>query len=132
MGEGALDLAALAESIRHSSSSIRMWEVRDVVLAHAPEIRSLLARRNAVDIRVFGSVARGDDSPGSDVDFLVEFGPEASILDQVHLELDLMALLDCEVDVVPLGGLKKRDTHVLAEAVAATRGDDLRVGRFLP
>jgi predicted nucleotidyltransferase/uncharacterized protein with HEPN domain len=95
-------------------------------LAHAAEIRSLLARRNAVDIRVFGSVARGDDSPGSDVDFLVEFGPEASILDQVHLELDLMALLDCEVDVVPLGGLKKRDTHVLAEAVAATRGDDLR------
>ena len=103
-----------------------MGEVRDVVLAHAAEIRSHLVRRNAVDIRVFGSVARGDDSPGSDVDFLVEFGPEASILDQVHLELDLMALLDCEVDVVPLGGLKKRDTHVLAEAVAATRGDDLR------
>ena len=101
-----------------------MGEVRDVVLAHAAEIRSHLVRRNAVDIRVFGSVARGDDSPGSDVDFLVEFGPEASILDQVHLELDLMALLDCEVDDVPLGGLKKRDTHVLA--VAATRGDDLR------
>ena len=103
-----------------------MGEVRDVVLAHAAEIRSHLVRRNAVDIRVFGSVARGDDSPRSDVDFLVEFGPEASILDQVHLELDLMALLDCEVDVVPLGGLKKRDTHVLAKAVAATRGDDLR------
>ena len=95
-----------------------MGEVRDVVFAHAAEIRGLLARRNAVDIRVFGSVARGDDSLGSDVDFLVEFGPEASILDQVHLELDLMALLDCEVDVVALGGLKSRDAHVLAEAVA--------------
>jgi predicted nucleotidyltransferase len=92
--------------------------VRDVVFAHAAEIKGLLAPRNAVDIRVFGSVARGDDCQGSDVDFLVEFGPEASILDQVHLELDLMALLDCEVDVVALGGLKERDANVLAEAVA--------------
>ena len=95
-----------------------MGEVRDVVFAHAAEIRSLLARRNAVDIRIFGSVARGEDSEGSDVDFLVEFGPKASILDQVHLELDLGALLDCEVDVVPLGGLKARDAHLLAEAIA--------------
>ncbi|MSV74606.1 MAG: nucleotidyltransferase [Actinobacteria bacterium] len=81
-------------------------------------MRSLLARRNAVDIRIFGSIARGEDSEGSDVDFLVEFGPEASILDQVHLELDLGALLDCEVDVVALGGLKARDAHLLAEAIA--------------
>jgi predicted nucleotidyltransferase len=93
-------------------------DVRDVVFEHAVEIRSLLARRNAVDIRIFGSVARGEDSEGSDVDFLVEFGPEASILDQVHLELDLGALLDCEVDVVALGGLKARDAHLLAEAIA--------------
>ncbi|MFM8352695.1 MAG: nucleotidyltransferase family protein, partial [Actinomycetales bacterium] len=62
--------------------------------------------------------ARGEDHSGSDVDFLVEFGPEASIIDQVHLEADLRALLNCKVDVVPVGGLKPRDSHVLAEAVA--------------
>lgn len=95
-----------------------MGEVRDVLFAHAAEVISLLARRNAVDIRIFGSVARGEDSEGSDVDFLVEFGPEASILHQVHLELDLGALLDCEVDVVALGGLKARNAHLLAEAIA--------------
>lgn len=86
--------------------------------AHAEEIKGLLARRHAVDIKVFGSVARGEDRDDSDVDFLVEFGPGASILDQVHLERDLRNLLDCDVDVIPLGGLKPRDEHVLAEAVS--------------
>lgn len=95
-----------------------MGEIRDVVMAHSPEIKGLLARRHALSIKVFGSVARGEDHPGSDVDFLVEFGPGASILDQVHLEADLRALLDCDVDVVPVGGLKARDGHLLAEAVS--------------
>ncbi|MFA7324197.1 MAG: nucleotidyltransferase domain-containing protein [Candidatus Nanopelagicales bacterium] len=94
-----------------------MGEIRAHVLAHAQEIQSLLGRRHALDIKVFGSVARNEDSEGSDVDFLVEFGPGASILDQVHLELDLRALLGCDVDVVPVGGLKARDGHLLAEAV---------------
>jgi predicted nucleotidyltransferase len=93
-------------------------EIRDVVIAHAEEIKGLLARRHALDIKVFGSVARGDDHQDSDVDFLVEFGPRASILDQVHLERDLRTLLDCDVDVIPLGGLKARDEHLLAEAVS--------------
>ncbi len=87
-------------------------------MSHAEEITALLGRRHAVSIKVFGSVARGDDREDSDVDFLVEFGPGASILDQVHLEADLRSLLGCDVDVVPVGGLKQRDGHVLAEAVA--------------
>lgn len=95
-----------------------MGSVRDAVMAHSSEIKSLLERRHALSIRVFGSVARGEDHEGSDIDFLVEFGPEASILDQVHLEGDLRSLLGRDVDVVPLGGLKERDGHVLAEAVA--------------
>lgn len=94
-----------------------MAAVRDVVIARSDEIKALLVRRHAVGIKVFGSVARGEDHPGSDVDFLVEFGPDASIIDQVHLEADLRALLNCKVDVVPLGGLKARDGHILAEAV---------------
>jgi len=54
----------------------------------------------------------------SDVDFLVEFGPERSLLDQVHLIADLEQLLGARVDVVAEGGLLDRDTHILAEAVA--------------
>ncbi len=87
-------------------------------MAHSPEIKGLLARRHALSIKVFGSVARGEDHPGSDVAFLVEFGPGASILDQVHLEADLRALLDCDVDVVPVGGLKAREGLLLAEAIS--------------
>jgi uncharacterized protein len=93
-----------------------MGEIRDSVLAHAEEIRALLVDRHALDIKVFGSVARSEDHEGSDVDFLVDFGPGASILDQVHLELDLCALLDCDVDVIALGSLKTRDEHLLTEA----------------
>lgn len=92
--------------------------MRDVVAARAEEIKGLLARRNAVDIKLFGAVARQEDHEDSDVDFLVEFGPGASILDLVHLELDLRALLQRDVDVVPIGGLKPRDQHLLAEAVS--------------
>lgn len=95
-----------------------MGAIRDVVMAHTDDIKALLGQRHAVSIKVFGSVARGDDQAGSDVDFLVEFGPGASILDQVHLEADLRALLNCDVDVIPVGGLKPRDGHILAEAVS--------------
>lgn len=97
---------------------IAMGEIRNMVLAHAEDIKALLARRHALDIKVFGSVARAEDREDSDVDFVVEFGSGASILDQVHLELDLRALLDCDVDVVAIGGLKSRDAHLLAEAVS--------------
>ncbi|MDD2818182.1 MAG: nucleotidyltransferase domain-containing protein [Candidatus Nanopelagicales bacterium] len=95
-----------------------MGEIRNKVMAHAEDIKGLLARRHALDIKVFGSVARAEDREDSDVDFLVEFGPGASILDQIHLELDLRALLDCDIDVIPVGSLKTRDAHLLAEAVS--------------
>jgi len=97
---------------------VPVGEIRNTVLAHAEDIKGLLARRHALDIKVFGSVARSEDHADSDVDFLVEFGPGASILDQVHLELDLRALLECNVDVIAVGGLKSRDAHLLAEAVS--------------
>jgi len=92
--------------------------LRDNVLQHADEIKGLLPRYRALDIRVFGSVARSEDRDDSDVDFLVEFAPGASILDQVHLLRELTTLLACDVDLVALGGLKERDRHILTEAVS--------------
>lgn len=94
-----------------------MGQIRDLVMANAEEIKSLLPSRHARDIKVFGSVARSEDRADSDVDFLVDFVPGASILDQVHLENDLRRLLGVSVDVVPFGGLKPRDAHVISEAI---------------
>ena len=95
-----------------------MGFLQDKVRAKAVDIKALAAIHHAREVLVFGSVARGDEGPTSDVDFLVEFEPDASILDLVHLELELRSLLECDVDVVARGGLKPRDQHLLDEAVA--------------
>jgi predicted nucleotidyltransferase len=66
---------------------------------------------------VFGSVARGEARPGSDVDLLVDFEPGASLLDHVGLFQDLEELLGVGVDVVTRRALKPRDDHIRAEVV---------------
>jgi hypothetical protein len=75
-------------------------------------------KRGAHNIRVFGSVARGDQHHGSDIDFLVDFEPGRSLLDLTGLWLDLETVLDCKVDVVSARGLKARlASEVMRDAV---------------
>jgi predicted nucleotidyltransferase len=75
--------------------------------------------RGAQNVRVFGSIARGDQRPDSDVDFLVDFEPGRSLLDLTGLMLDLEATLGCKVDVVSSRGLRPRlAEQVLHDAVA--------------
>lgn len=62
-------------------------------------------RHGARNVRVFGSVARGDHRPTSDVDLLVEMDQDRSLLDLVGLSQDLEALLQRRVDVVTDEGL---------------------------
>lgn len=81
------------------------------------EILRIASMHRARSIAVFGSIARGDATPDSDVDFLVEFEPGSSLLDLIHLTDDLTALLGRSVDVVSAGGLKPRDDRIRAEAV---------------
>jgi len=64
------------------------------------KIDKILKQYHAENIRVFGSVARGDSTEKSDIDFLVKFLPNASLLDQVGIIDELTVLLDCPVDVV--------------------------------
>jgi uncharacterized protein len=81
------------------------------------EILGVARRRRAHRVAVFGSVARGEAQPGSDVDLLVDFEPGASLLDHVGLFQDLEELLGVGVDVVTRSALKPRDDHIRAEAV---------------
>ena len=67
---------------------------------------------------MFGSVARGEDRVGSDIDFLIDFEPGSSLFDVMHLEDDLRRLLGCHVDVVSSGALLERDQDIRRDAVA--------------
>lgn len=83
-------------------------------------IRELGRRYGASNIRVFGSVARGEERPDSDVDFLVEFPPGYDLFAQrLPLADGLAALAGRKVELVPEHELNRymRD-HVLKEAVA--------------
>lgn len=64
------------------------------------EILRIAARHGARNVRVFGSVARGEDRTDSDVDLLVEMADDRSLLDLVGLEQDLEELLGRNVDVL--------------------------------
>jgi uncharacterized protein len=72
------------------------------------EILRLAAEYGARNVRVFGSVARGEAEQASDVDFLVEFEPGRSLFDHGGLLMDLQELLGCKVDVVSEGGIRPR------------------------
>jgi predicted nucleotidyltransferase len=69
------------------------------------EILKIAAKHGAYNVRIFGSVARGQAQPDSDVDILVEAGPETSPWFPAGLIIDLEELLGCEVDVVTEGAL---------------------------
>ena len=77
----------------------------------------LAARHGALRLRVFGSVARGAATEGSDIDFLVEMRPGCSLLDLGSLQMALSQELGRAVDVVSEGGLRSpRRERILAEA----------------
>ncbi len=82
------------------------------------EILRIAARTGAHNVRVFGSVARGEADAQSDIDLLVEFEPDRSLLDHAALWLELQELLGCKVDVVSEGRVKPRiRDRVLREAL---------------
>ena len=81
------------------------------------EILRIAARRGARNVRVFGSVARGESDSHSDIDFLVDLEPGRSLFDLSGLLIDLEAALQAEVDVVTERGLRPRiRDRVLQEA----------------
>ena len=93
-------------------------ELRRRLRERRVELLAAAAHRGASNLRVFGSVARGDDLAGSDVDFLVDFESSRSLVDVAGLILDLQAILGVPVDVVEASTLRPGDEDILAEAVA--------------
>ena len=81
-------------------------------------IATIAGRYGARDLRVFGSVVRGEADPASDVDFLVDLEPGRSLLDLGGLLMDLQDYLQCRVDVMTPATLKPRiREQVLREAM---------------
>ena len=79
---------------------------------------TLAARRGAQNVRVFGSVARGEDTEDSDVDLLVDLADDVGLVGLIGLERELSQLLDRKVDVVPARALKPGvATSALTEAI---------------
>jgi len=81
-----------------------------------PEILRLAGMYGARNVRIFGSVARGDNRDGSDIDFLVEFEKGRTLFDLVGLRLDLQELLGATVEVVTPNSLRYIRDRVVAEA----------------
>lgn len=88
-----------------------------VLSRHRAQVADLVRAHRGERVRVFGSVARGDDVPGSDVDLIVDFAPDADLFDLAELTAALEDLLGVRVDVVSAGALRGGDDGVRREAV---------------
>lgn len=78
------------------------------VLAHRDDLLAVLHRHGVTNAELFGSVARGDDDVGSDVDLLVDFPTGTSIIDIIGIQHELEDLIGASVDLIPRAGLKER------------------------
>ena len=79
----------------------------DELKKHRDEIYEIAKRNKAKKVYVFGSCARKEETPESDVDFLVEFQDGATLFDHGGLYYDLSQFLKRSVDVIDIDGIKK-------------------------
>jgi predicted nucleotidyltransferase len=76
------------------------------VVQHPRALKQAASSRGASNLRVFGSVARGEETVDGDVDLLVDLASGTGLLGLAALERDLSEILDAKVDVVPASDLK--------------------------
>jgi uncharacterized protein len=91
--------------------------LRILVESKREQVMVIAARHHASRVRLFGSAARGEDTPDSDIDLLVDFDQQSSLFDLMRMSRELEELLGRPVDIVSAGGLKSRDRAILAESV---------------
>jgi hypothetical protein len=104
--------------VKNDGRAAMATTLAELVKEKRADILALAAKHGARNVRVFGSVARGDADEQSDIDVLVQMEPGRSLLDLGGLQYDLEQLLGCRVDVVTEQGLKARlREEILSEAV---------------
>ncbi|MEI6625383.1 MAG: helix-turn-helix domain-containing protein [Thermoleophilia bacterium] len=111
-----LELSAIPVKVAHDASSVRMRKLR----AHRREILALARAHGVRNVRVFGSVARGDDTATSDIDLLVDVGDDywAGLGALSDMRAAVSERLNERVDVWALPYMKKPvAASALAEAV---------------
>jgi len=92
--------------------------IHELLKVKREEILGIAAKHGARNVRIFGSVARGQAGAQSDLDVLVDLDPGHSLFDLGGFLMDLQELLGCKVDVVTEKGLRERiRDRVLREAV---------------
>jgi predicted nucleotidyltransferase len=96
-----------------------MMSLEELLQAKREDILRTAAKYGAYNVRVFGSVARGEADEKSDIDLLVDKEPHRSLLELAGLLIELEELLGHNLDVAPEDCLRVRiEEHVLKEAVA--------------
>jgi len=106
-----LERLAAAVGLRlglHDETAPGVGGGRDAVLRRQALIRTLAKAHGARSVELFGSAARDEDGPGSDLDFVVELEPGRSLLDLIGLAEDLQEALGRKVELVTRAGMKPR------------------------
>jgi len=92
--------------------------IDDLLQGKRDAILKLAAQYGASNVHVFGSVARGEATPDSDIDFLVDFKPGYRLWDHIGLKQDLEVLLGRKVDVAIARNLREEfQSYVLGGAI---------------
>lgn len=93
--------------------------IEKIIKEKRKEILRIARKHGAYNVRVFGSVVRGEAGPESDLDFLVELERGRSLFDHAALLIELEKLLGCKVDVVTEKGLRNKiRDRILKEAIS--------------
>jgi hypothetical protein len=122
-GDKIPTVATLERLLRAAGASLsasqprsgRTRSLRRLLRERRQEILEVAASHHASNVRVFGSVARGEETNRSDIDLVVDMEAGRSLLDQVRLRRALSELLGVEVDVITSGGLLERDRSTILE-----------------
>jgi predicted nucleotidyltransferase/DNA-binding XRE family transcriptional regulator len=112
------DLAISIEPRSDQPRALTNTTLSELLRRRRGEVLDRAARCGASNVRVFGSVARGEDTSASDIDLLVDLAEDVGLLGLGRLEREIGEVLGVAVDVVPASALKARlRDEVLSEAV---------------
>ena len=102
-------------------TAARNTPLRDLVQAHRSEIKAIVARHHGRSVAVFGSVARGEEQPDSDIDFLVELEPGTRPFKILELGAELEQALGVKVDIGTPDALRRQVRDELEDLLRAVR-----------